>query len=285
MKEEEFKNLLLQALEDDDVVRRLKEIFRDKGIPSGPEIRSEEPGDELRKELAGLRGRVQQQESALASKTEEIKGLRAQVERQNQELDDKTFTIQKSEKTINDLNDQIQRMEQSYDDALKEKEKKLQEKEEERKKATDELAGYQSCFQKPWALFESYKSLSEKARGQLSSIISVSSPLTFIASLSEFSHLESLWENIKYMILNGGRTEDTQKLTEIFVYFFNLMNDSIPEPVYKMIPERTGVRFDDTKHIRGFGSTAQGVVKEIQLPGYYAVNTRRIIRKSVVKAE
>ena len=167
-------------------------------------------------------------------------------------------------------------------EGYKSKEKELSETQAELQKSkavSDELTGY---FKNPLELYDRYKNLDDRIKRQLSNIIIDKSIMTFISSCSQYGNLEMLWDQTKYLLLNG---EDISVPRDIFGYFFELLNESAEKPLYTWNEDSIGTRYDDSRHICGYNSSAQGIVREIQLRGYVSANTGKIVRKTVVKAE
>lgn len=262
----------MEMLQDADIIDRIKEICGDKErISAG--VKSAEDVTPYRQEAARLKSELERVKNALSANE-------ATIGRQHQTIDElnRKITAIKSE---NEANQRIYAAEsEKYHSAIQ----TLQKENDTLQKENNTLRALAVNFQKPLSLYQKYTALDNGLKRNLAGIISDQDPLAFISSLSRYENLESLWEYIKYLIGNGNG-EEVPVLKEIFEFFFLLMNNSSEKAAYALSEVKIGSRYDDDLHIRGYHSAAQGTVREVQLPGYYAVNTDQIIKKSVVRAE
>lgn len=265
MNNEKFKKLFLDILCEPEIIQKIKEIVRGDEVYANALKRSD--GDaayrqeimRLREELENMKSVLSSQESAVAEKNKIIENFNSQIvviKNENQRLQQRYATeVDKNRHTIESL-----------------------------QKENDTLRVLAVNFHKPLSLYQEYTTLNSELKKNLLGIISHQTPIAFISSLSRYENLESLWEYIKYLIGSGNGGE-VPVLKEIFEFFFLLMNDSSETPVYALSEVKIGSRYDDDLHIRGYDSAAQGTVREVQLTGYYSVNTGNIVKKSVVRAE
>ena len=259
-----LKYRFMKLLEDEDVIKKLNKVLK---------LKNKTPDN-----LGVMSAEYQRLENENIS-------LKSQLDKITEENDGLENTISEKQRDITNLksyNHDILEKYNSNKKELDELESELSETKAELKKAktvSDKLKGY---FKEPFELYDRYKNLDDRIKRQISNIISDKSIMTFISSCSQYGNLEMLWDHTKYLLLNG---EDISVLRDIFGYFFELLNESAEKPLYVWSEDNTGIRYDDSRHICGYNSSAQGIVREIQLRGYASANTGKIIKKSVVKAE
>lgn len=262
----------LRMLQDVDIIDKIREICG--GEERAPvAVRPTEDVAPYRQETARLKAELDRAKNALSTHE-------ATIGRQNQAIDDLNRKLA-AVKSENETNQRTYAAEsEKYHSTIQ----ALQKENGTLQKENNTLRALAVNFQKPLSLYQKYTALESGLKRNLAGIISDQDPLTFISSLSRYENLESLWEYIKYLIGNGS-SEEVPLLKEIFEFFFLLMNEASEKAAYALSEVKIGSRYDDALHIRGYHSAAQGTVREVQLPGYYAVNTDQIIKKSVVRAE
>lgn len=153
----------------------------------------------------------------------------------------------------------------------------------ELKSATKTIQELKKQFEPPVKYLELYRSLSYSVRSGLENVIIDTNEITFIASCSNDSNLSSIWEYMKE-ISDETESKDFKALNLIFDYFFDVFNDSLPEPKYKRDDVEIGDDLDDDYYDRAYGSSTSGEITKIILRGYKSRNTGKIIHKSLVKA-
>lgn len=151
------------------------------------------------------------------------------------------------------------------------------------KSADETIQKLKKQFETPVKYLEMYRSLSYSVRSGLENVIIDASEITFIASCSNENNLYSIWEYIKE-ISDNTDSNDFKILNLIFDYFFDVFNNSLPEPKYKRDDVEIGDDLDDDYYDRCYGSSTSGEITKIILKGYKSRNTGKIIHKSLVKA-
>lgn len=147
------------------------------------------------------------------------------------------------------------------------------------------LENLKGAFEKPINYLNMYRRVSESVRDGLSDIICDKNEILFIASCTSADNLRKIWEYTKEIISidEDNKQDDIDILKNIFDYFFEVYNNSLPEPIYKRDNVMIDDEYDDEKHIRSRNSITSGYIKEILLRGYYSINTEKAICKSVVR--
>jgi len=270
-----FKDKFIELLDDEDIIKKLNKVLKQKNkTPDNSEVMSAEHQRQLNIAM--------QENKRLENENISLKSQLDKITAENDRLENQINEKQRDITNLKSYNHDILEKYNSNKKELDELESELSETKAELKKAktvSDKLKGY---FKEPFELYDRYKNLDDRIKRQISNIISDKSIMAFISSCSQYGNLEMLWDHTKYLLLNG---EDISVLRDIFGYFFELLNESAEKPPYAWSEDNTGIRYDDSRHICGYNSSAQGIVREIQLRGYVSANTGKIVRKTVVKAE
>lgn len=138
-------------------------------------------------------------------------------------------------------------------------------------------------FQEPLFYYDKYQSLSFSTRSGLENIVCVKNEITFIASCANEDSLSALWQYAKEISGRMDCKDDFEALCQIFDWFFELYNGSLPNRKYVRESVEVGDDFDDEYHDRCHGSATSGEIKEILLRGYKTANTGRVVQKSLVR--
>lgn len=196
----------------------------------------------------------------------EVDALKSREEELKLDLQKKTSTIRKFENSIETINNRNSQL--------------LSELET----AKETINHLKKQFEEPINYMNMYKSLSDCTRNGLENVISDKNELTFISSCSDENNLDAIWEYAKDISNDNTYVNDFKSLIGIFNYFFDLFNDSLPEPKYIRDDVKLGDYLDDDYYDRCSGSATSGEITEIILRGYRSINTGRIIHKSLVRA-
>lgn len=138
-----------------------------------------------------------------------------------------------------------------------------------------------SNFETPIELFKKYKEVSERVKHGLENVINYENEILFIVSCTSEQNLSSIWRYIRD-ISSDEAGNDFVILNEIFDYFFEVFNNSLPESRYIRDDVKVGDEFDSDYHDRCYGSLTSGDVTRVVLRGYRSKNTGKIIHKSLV---
>ena len=160
-------------------------------------------------------------------------------------------------------------------------EKELKECRYETEIAINEAENLRGFFGEVISVYNTYLTLDETTKRNLSNIINCSTILLFIISCSEYDNLQRLWDYIKTLAV-GGNFEKLLVLKHVFDFFFSGYNSSRQPSRFVLDTTKVGDIFDDDEHIRGFGSKVSGRITEVVLYGYRNAATGRIEKKSVV---
>lgn len=231
--------------------------------------------ERLHAQISGLKTQLEQADGQLKKFQELYRQAKSQLDRYaglQGELAGKKSELEQKESEIVQLNDSIRTLESEKAQLSS-----------ELKRAKEEANSLKSRFELPAKYFELYRKLSGTLRAGLENVICDKNEITFIVSCSNENNLSSIWEYAKD-ISNDPENEEFKILVQIFDYFFDRFNESLPEPKYTRDDVEIGDYLDEDKYDRCCGSATSGDITEIILRGYQSRNTGRVIHKSIVKA-
>ena len=147
-------------------------------------------------------------------------------------------------------------------------------------KQMEELKAY---FSDVISCYRRYSELPKEIRDSLSKVVCDKEPVMFIATGTNPDNLKRLWEYIKEILSDSQKETEIRILKEVFDYFFELYNQSLPAPIYKRDIVEAGDDYDDEYYTRSHTGASSGKVSEVLFRGYSSINTGKIICKSVVR--
>lgn len=275
-----FVEVIKQSLEVQELIRH---IAAGGDVPSIPRASDGESETErLHAQISGLKTQLEQADGQLKKFQEFYRQAKPQLDRYADlqasvtslqgELAGKKSELEQKKSEIVQLNDSIRTLESEKAQLSS-----------ELKRAKEEANSLKSRFELPAKYFELYRKLSGTLRAGLENVICDKNEITFIVSCSNENNLSSIWEYAKD-ISNDPENEEFKILVQIFDYFFDRFNESLPEPKYTRDDVEIGDYLDEDKYDRCYGSATSGDITEIILRGYQSRNTGRMIHKSIVKA-
>ncbi|WP_455125147.1 hypothetical protein [Ruminococcus sp.] len=268
-----FVEVIKQSLEVQELIRH---IAAGGDVPSIPRTSDGESETErLHAQISGLKTQLEQADEQLKNFQKFYRQAKPQLDRYaglQDELAGKKSELEQKESEIVQLNDSIR--------TLEAEKAQLSSDLNDAKKEANSL---KSRFELPAKYFELYRKLSGTLRAGLENVICDKNEITFIVSCSNENNLSSIWEYAKD-ISNDPENEEFKILVQIFDYFFDRFNESLPEPKYTRDDVEIGDYLDEDKYDRCCGSATSGDITEIILRGYQSRNTGRTIHKSIVKA-
>lgn len=149
--------------------------------------------------------------------------------------------------------------------------------------AAKSLQDFKSQFKQPVEYLDMYHALSVPTRDGLSNVICDRNEILFIASCTNADNLKKIWEYTKEIAGDDYKQNDVDILKKIFDYFFEIFNQSLPEPIYERDPVEIGDEYDEDEYVRSRDSATSGSITKIVLRGYRSINTGYTICKSVVR--
>ena len=149
--------------------------------------------------------------------------------------------------------------------------------------AAKSLQDFKRQFKQPVEYLDMYHALSVPTRDGLSDVICDRNEILFIASCTNADNLKKMWEYTKEITGDDYKQNDVDILKKIFDYFFEIFNQSLPEPIYERDPVEIGDEYDEDEYVRSRDSATSGSITKIVLRGYRSINTGYTICKSVVR--
>ena len=135
---------------------------------------------------------------------------------------------------------------------------------------------------KGYELFVNYGCVSQYIQNLLKYTIKADSFEAFIASLSQFDAIESIWDGLKECLNQNGSQEEWDELFGCLEYTIFMFNRYKGEEFFSFAKVAKGDRFDIDVHQSTPGSKAQGEIIDVYLPGVMNNYTGKLVRKSVV---
>lgn len=283
VKEKDVKYFLEIMTQSSAVQKLIRHIAAGDDVPSIPcPSDSESETEHLRVQISGLKTQLERANGQLENfqefyhqakpKLDRYAELQTSVTSLQGELAGKKSELEQKESEIGQLNDSVSTLEAEKAQLSS-----------ELKRAKEEANLLKSRFELPAKYFELYRNLSGTLRAGLENVICDKNEIAFIVSCSNENNLSSIWEYAKD-ISNDPENEEFKILVQIFDYFFDRFNESLPEPKYIRDDVEIGDYLDEDKYDRCYGSATSGDITEIILRGYQSRNTGRMIHKSIVKA-
>lgn len=274
LKEKDKQYVYDAILESEDIQKLIIRIVNQNITTSRTELTDTKEENNLRLQISQLQSQLQRTNKSLA----EYKNLYISAKPKIDDYDYQKNRVSELETESNKKQLQIDRLENTIN-GLQQENNKLS---ADLKSAEKTIDSFKKTFEKPAEYLEMYRSLSYSVRNGLENVINDKNEIMFIVSCSNEHNLSSVWEYLKG-ISNDYNSEDFRKLSQIFDYFFDVFNDSLPEPKYERDDVENGDDFDDDLYNRCFGSATSGDITKVILRGYRSENTGTTICKSVVK--
>ena len=259
-------------------VLRLKELLKSRN-------------EELEQTCQKFEDELSQKKNEIQKLERKLKAIEIDYQNLESHISKKEDAYQRILKENDRIKNEIEQMEQK-NIAYEENEKKLiaqnHELEEQMEILENQKNEIQNHFNrvldKPEQLLKAYRQLSPTIQNGLRNVICKEDEILFSISCSTQEHLKNIWDYIKNGIGNEKFKEnEIEILKEIFDYFFDLFNRSLPEPLYKRDDVNVGELFDEDCHYRAQGSSTSGRITEVLLRGYRSNNTNNIICRSYVR--
>jgi len=186
-------------------------------------------------------------------------------------------------------NDEIKEVKHKVESTLKdEKIEKLKNKNQELKNKIEELENKNKEllsklnelkeFEELNRIFNLYNSLSSKTKENLKNIFKDNTSKGFLVSGVQSESIKSLWDYIANDLVNK-KSDDIEKLKEIFYFFFNL--NSLYSG-YILDDVNVGDMFDPHQYTNISSNNYTGEIKEVVFRGFKD-KRGKIIKKSIVK--
>lgn len=244
MKEEEFKTLLIKALDMPEVWEKIKSL-----LSHGEEVSLNNVGDKK-----------------LQAENAELKSLLSEKDNEISDLESQNKSFQKDNEKLKKENEKLR---DSLDD-----EKKLSLK---LKKERDELKVELKPFEKICKMLEIYAKISSKVKDSLKNLLGKGSPEELISCSLRQGNLENLWESGRVLAMRQDydSAKKIGELLEFMIESYARFNSSAEKLSVKI-----GESFDDRKHIHSENKNRVKIA-EVLLPGLVVKGT--VCLKGVVR--
>lgn len=256
---ENFVKELLVALEKEEIIYAIKNIFKKENIDKDVN------GKQFDIEIINKKLKEQTELTSMyVDKAKELQTLSDELKRQLTSEKNKAESIQKELKETF-----------LYLEEIKVHNKKLEEK---LAYSNVIIEDYKSRYK----IYDRLNALSENTLMDVSRIFKGKNYEEFIACGAQIDSINSLWDYTKNKILLN-KEFDVEVLTDIIQYFISLYNKTSDTPTFIIQEVNIGDEFDADLYIRTSDSRASGRILEVCLIGYANKNTGKIIKKSIVR--
>lgn len=285
MNDKEFKEKLINLLEDKEVrekiesnfIERIKHLLKkifglaDENFDENTLLKKLKDIEDKKEKLSAENLRLSEQEREYKSQLDKVRDqnsdLKSKLDQNIKKNDKLEIDLQESNKEKEILKNKL---EQSNT-----KNKNLEEKSRESQKELDK-------FKSDFSAYDKFLSLSEQKREKLKNILRGDSIATFIAVGVQPKNIENLWDYLSSS-LREGQDDETKKLIEIFYSLFEYYKEASGR-IYELDSVEVGDEFDATKYMRHNSSIDHsGKITSIILRGIVNINTKDTKRQSIVK--
>ena len=140
------------------------------------------------------------------------------------------------------------------------------------------LEGSVSKFQ---SIYDLYLSLPATLRKNLKGYFNESDMWSFVVSGAQPDNIRDFWDYCKNDFVRGRLKESRDKLLGIFMFFFNLINETLGE-TWILQQVSCGASFDTACLSSTPESPVSGKVQEVVWPGMLYATNKKVFRKSLV---
>ncbi len=230
------------------------------------------------------------QKEVLEADHEELSKLKYALNYHKEKIEKQENEIGLLKKHLEQKEKEINSMRLSYEEKVNEYRKAVSERSEiqsalsMQEMAANELKDIVRQYEKNYGeaekIYVLYKELSDDTLKRLTNIFEKQDLISFMVSGVQWDNIEGLWNVARRKVIEED-TVDTDKLIEIFLFFFFVYNSRYITPEYCIIQPGIGERFNREKH-NILGIDTDGYVKQIKLPGY-CDGRGRVIGKALIK--
>ena len=143
------------------------------------------------------------------------------------------------------------------------------------------LNSLESSVSRFQSIYELYLSLPAALRKNLKGYFNESDMWSFVVCGVQPDNIRDFWDYCKNDLARGRLRECRDKLREIFMFFFDLINESLGETwILQRVP--SGASFDTACLSSTLESAVSGKVQEVVWPGMLYATNKKVFRKSLV---
>lgn len=263
-KQQRFIEFALELLNDEQIRRKIQDITNYK---SHIHVESTSQEDEIDINSEKLRDK-ESQIKELQDRIEKYKVIHQEDVIKLEEIN-KSCEYYKQQYQL--VNKNLEQMNQ-YSNQLKGELEQVQQ----------ELMYYKKNYTKVDKIYNQYQLLSPVTQADLRGIFKHSNFEDFMACGTQIDSIEGLWDYTKFKIMQE-QTEDVKLLKSLVEYFMERYNATFSEPIFIKQKVSVGDSFDVEEYMKTSDSRSSGDIKEVCLIGYINTQTRKIVRKSLVR--
>lgn len=301
MDEKEFIEFLHRSLEDKDVQEKILGIIKND-TSNLDKADNEGKKGELKKQIATEKALNNELQEQVDKQREENNRLLQELNTIKNKNKDYEVQLKAAVNENNDLNEKIRQQEnqlklqlqaiENYKMAIRELQEKITEldnslnqNEQENCKLKQSIAEYQKKYKRFEDIERIYSKISSEKRSALGENIFRQADLeTLFANGLQKENIMAIWNYVKDEYLAERLSkEELEKFNFLLNNFIFLYNLTVANNKWQLQKVNCGDSFDEFKHSRTKDSNPAGKITEICMPGYYQVDSGKIIMKTLVK--
>ncbi len=304
-KDKEFKEQLLKALKDDDILFEIKKIIESKDEIKEPIKQSYSSSSDyltLRelKDLKEKKSILDNENNNLKKENQDLKQKNTQFDNENnnlkREIQGKTSEIQSLQmslgseknkniefkKEIDNKSTELNTIKKNHEkeinllkgdiDLLKNEFSKLNNENDKLQSQNNYLS---QRFRETEYIYNLFLNLPREQKNSLEGIFKGETIEEFLCFGVQYKNISLLWDFIKTFAIDG---KDINDLNKIFLFLFEKLAKVYPALELQNVS--IGDKFDDEQHIRGYNSKQSGYITKISLIGF--TNDSDPVKQSVV---
>lgn len=252
--------------------------------------------EEMKKSLAKIEKKISSSEdedggSIFGSKSKkEISKLKETVSEQEAEIIAIKSKLKVSESTVEKLETAIKQKDKELGTLAKQKDEELDEKNKQIAELTSSLntvqkekksieTKYKTKYADIEKAYDDFSKLSAVTRNSLKNVFPSDTLQSFLAAGLQWENISALWDYTKRCFIEDAVT-DTEKLRNIFLFFFAMYNEKSRKPEYVLISPNKGDKFDSDRHVVIGGKTATSISRCV-FEGYCNSSGKQVFKALV----
>ncbi|MGR5173315.1 hypothetical protein ACPV4O_19110 [Vibrio owensii] len=267
---------LLEALEDEKIQAKIREIVDEKKDCSEVQLENDQESNVDNSELVLVKESLQKAESENEELNKIIEKLKSLLGLEKEAKEEANVAVEQLSAQVEDKAQVIHKL-KSAQAPLVEDKKRL---ESDVITLSQKLEFYRDNFSDDLQAFELYGRLSEQTRHSLSGIFKDTSVQGLIACGIQEKNISNLWDYAKSETVNGNNG-DIENVISLFNLLFKRF--TLAYPMFSLQDVNPGDSFDTQFHIKHSSSVnTSGAINQIMLYGYVNSKTGKVIKPSIV---
>lgn len=137
-------------------------------------------------------------------------------------------------------------------------------------------------FRETLDTYKKYSELKLASKEPWKSVLPSDNPVHFLMAGAKANSIMGLWDTMKNEGLYAG-SKEYDALMDTMRFLIDQYNSTLDTPVWKLSSDQPGMRFNESLHVRGPGSSQHsGTIQEVLFPGILNTATNKVVRKAVV---